>query len=86
MKPLKDVKSTVRGLGSDDLEELDAPPSEQAPQSRAVTAVTPRSAGPGSYVNVPPKRTTRELAAAKSDDRLEKGGTLRPPSPSVPDT
>lgn len=85
MKPLKDAKSTVRGLGAEDLEELDAPVSEPTPASRAVKAVAPRSAGPGSYQHVPPKRNTREMTATNPDDKLEKGGTLRPPSPSNPD-
>lgn len=79
MKPIKDAKSTVRGLGAEELEELDAPP----PPSRAVNAVAPRSSRPGSYAHVPPKRITRELALDAIHGKSERGGTLRPPAPTT---
>jgi hypothetical protein len=83
VKPLKDAKSTVRGLGAEALEELDAPP----PSSRAVNAIAPTpSSRPGSYSHMPPRRNTRELALDANHIKNEPGGTLRPPPPSDPET
>ncbi len=88
MKPVKDAKVTVKGLGEPELEELDGesvPISTTQPpaSSRSINAPAPRSADAartaGRYTHVPPRRVTRSMTKA-TPGAEGAGDTLRPPS------
>lgn len=88
MKPVKDAKVTVKGLGERQLEELDAESApvstpEPPPMSRSIKAPAPRSADSdrtmGRYSHLPPRRVTRSMAKA-TPNAEGAGDTLRPPS------